>query len=205
MDFIHLFIPSTQNSGNAPTLLLLHGTGGDENDLISVGKLFGDHVNLLSVRGKVSENGMNRFFRRLGMGVFDVPDLKLRTTELADFLKMAAQKSSFEITKIIALGYSNGANIAGSLLLMQPDLLAGAILLRPMIPFLPEPEWALPGTKILLNAGKTDNTMNPQEPANWADLLREAGASVTFNPLETGHNLTRQDFDSAVSWFKNEF
>jgi phospholipase/carboxylesterase len=199
------WIPAFENSAKAFTILLLHGTGGDENDLIPIGRLFGANVNLLSIRGQVSENGMNRFFKRLGMGIFDVEDLKLRASELADFLKLAAEQYKFDEKKVVALGYSNGANIAGGLLLGHPGVLTGAMLLRPMIPYIPDSLPTLTHTKVLLNAGKQDNTMNSHEPEKWSELLEKAGANVMLQTLDTGHNLIRTDMELAVSWFEENF
>src|SRR6476620_276752 len=126
----YIYQPSEKNG--AYTLLLLHGTGGDEHDLVPLAKHFGTDMNVLSLRGNVSEHGMPRFFKRLGMGIFDEKDLEFRTHEMAAFIRQLSEKEGFDLNKIIALGYSNGANIAGSLLLLYPGFLSGAILYRPM-------------------------------------------------------------------------
>ncbi|MBC8110763.1 MAG: alpha/beta hydrolase [Verrucomicrobia bacterium] len=204
MDFQHIWLPAADGADQALTLLLLHGTGGDENDLIPIGKMFGKHINLLSVRGKVAENGMNRFFRRFAEGIFDVADLKFRADELNTFLSEAAEKYTFNPEKIIALGYSNGANIAGGLLLQHPETLAGAILLRAMIPFEAEKNWQLNGTKILTIAGKNDPLTTSQESEKWAETLKNAGGKVTPKTLNTGHNLTQEDIQIALEWFNIE-
>src|SRR5471032_1311716 len=156
LKFIHRYIPATQPG--LPTLLLLHGTGGDENDLIPLGEQLLPGAALLSPRGKVFENGMPRFFCRLAEGVFDLEDLKLRTQELAAFVAQA--RNIYGITAPIAVGFSNGANIAASLLLSQPDVLRGAVLLRAMLPFEPQPPPNLSGKPVLLLSGSKD-TMIP--------------------------------------------
>ena len=135
--FIHTFIPS-QDPKSPITLLLLHGTGGNENSLLPLGRSLAPGCALLSPRGKVLENGMPRFFRRLAEGIFDLEDLVFRTNELADFVKDASKVYKFDLTKVIAVGYSNGANIAASVLLLHPGLLAGAVLFRPMVPLVPD-------------------------------------------------------------------
>src|SRR5213596_45778 len=133
-DFIHEFVPGTSNR----TLLLLHGTGGNERDLVPLGRELDPRAALLSVRGKVLENGMPRFFRRLAEGVFDIEDLKFRTYELADFVEQASKVYGFDLTHVVAVGYSNGANIAASSLLLRPAIMSSAILFRPMVPLILE-------------------------------------------------------------------
>src|SRR5437868_14836991 len=134
-DFIHEFIP-----GDSPrTLLLLHGTGGNERDLIPLGRELDAKAALLSPRGKVLENGMPRFFRRLAEGVFDLEDLRYRTNELADFVMAAGQHYGFASNQLIAVGYSNGANIAASVLLLRPEIMRRVILFRAMVHLYPEP------------------------------------------------------------------
>ena len=135
------YIYKSAGNPEASTLLLLHGTGGNENDLVPLAKNFGDNFNILSLRGNVQEQGMPRFFKRLGMGVFDEDDLKFRTDEMVSYIKEIALKEGFDITKLIALGYSNGANIAGATLIIYPDFLWGAILFRPMLPFQQMPKF----------------------------------------------------------------
>jgi phospholipase/carboxylesterase len=202
----HQFIASTATEpAHSYTLLLLHGMGGDENDLLDVGMVFGREVNLLSVRGKVLENGKPRFFERISPGVFDVNDLRLRTDELIDFVREAARQYAFDPRKIIALGYANGANIAGSMLLMHPRLLAGAMLFRPMIPFLTEERVSFPETPILILAGKTDASVKPAEGRNWANILKESGARVDFREIEADHCLTAYDLELAIDWFEEAF
>lgn len=197
-----------QSSGNAAayTLLLLHGTGGNEKDLIPLAKDFGNRFNILSLRGNVSEHGMPRFFKRLGMGVFDEKDLDFRTDEMVSFIESIADKEGFNITKLIALGYSNGANIAGSTLIKHPEFLAGAILYRPMQPF---KEVKSIGTDIsvpvFFSSGRLDPTINPNETTEYLDKLKELGFTVEHHDLLTGHNLTQNDIELTTEWLNVNF
>lgn len=197
-----------QSSGNpeAYTLLLLHGTGGDENDLIPAAQHFGSGLNILSLRGNVSENGMPRFFRRIGMGIFDEKDLEFRTREMIHFIKEIAEKEGFDATKIIALGYSNGANIAGAALFLQPDFLAGAILLRPMQPFKYSPV-ALSGSNIpvFVASGKNDPTVSRSENEQYVTVLKSNHFAVTHFEAQAGHNLGREDLEQAVNWYQKSY
>lgn len=200
----YLYIP-TENP-EAKTLLLLHGTGGDERDLLPISKFFGDGLNVLSVRGNISENGMPRFFKRIGMGVFDEQDLEFRAEELVDFLQKIAIEKHFDVAKIIALGYSNGANIAGAVLNLHPDFFAGAILFRPMLPFqhkaFSEGHRKIP---VFLSSGKSDPTVPPSDTEKYIGLLESAGFEISHHYLPTGHNLTQQDLDLALAWFHHNF
>jgi phospholipase/carboxylesterase len=196
LGFIHRFVPATDPA--RPPLLLLHGTGGDENDLLPLGARLAPGAALLSPRGKVLENGMPRFFRRLAEGVFDVDDLKARSGELADFVDKA--REVYGISKPIAVGFSNGANIAASLLLMHPQTLSGAVLMRAMLPFEPERPPELAGIPVLMLSGATD-PMAPRESRDrLAKLLGDAGAEITHEVVPAGHGLTAQDLDAAERW-----
>lgn len=195
---------STGNPG-ATTLLLLHGTGGDENDLLDLASHFGDQNNLLSLRGNVSEHGMPRFFKRLGMGIFDEEDLDFRTRELHAFVKELAGKEGFDLSKVVALGYSNGANIAGSSLFLEPGFLAGAILFRPMQPFRELKAVAGNEKPVFLTTGDSDPTIRPADTTNYVELLRNSGYAVAHHSLHAGHNLTQEDLNLAVSWFNANF
>src|SRR5262245_19556299 len=155
LGFIHQFIPVV-NGGDRTTLLILHGTGGNEQDLIPLGRELNPRAAILSPRGKVLESGMPRFFRRLAEGVFDIEDLKFRTHELADFVKQASKVYGFELRYVIAVGYSNGANIASSLLLLRPEVTWSAVLFRAMVPFIPERVPNLATKNIFMGAGKHD-------------------------------------------------
>jgi phospholipase/carboxylesterase len=198
LGFIHRFIPATQ-PGKTP-LLLLHGTGGDENDLIPLGAQLSPGAALLSPRGKVLENGMPRFFRRLAEGVFDLADLKARTAELADFI--AAARKTYGIETPVAVGFSNGANIAASLLLTRPGTLAGALLMRAMLPFEPQPLPDLKATPVLLLSGAADPIVPAALRDRLAAVLAAAGAAVTHEVVPAGHNLTQKDLALAAHWLE---
>ena len=198
-DFIHEFVP-----GNSPrTLLLRHGTGGNERDLIALGRELDPNAGLLSPRGKVLENGMPRFFRRLAEGVFDLEDLKHRTNELADFVVAAAQHYGFAADKVVAVGYSNGANIAASILLLRPEVLSAAILFRAMVPLVPETQPNLSAVRVWIGAGKNDPIIPTYATKRLAELLRSAGADVTTRFFQASHALTPDDIDAAREWLMN--
>ena len=201
LSFAHRFVPA--EGPDAPTLLLLHGTGGDENDLLPLGRMLDEQAALLSPRGKVLENGMPRFFRRLAMGVFDQEDLVNRTHELAEFVTASASEYGFDPGRVFAGGFSNGANIAASLLLLHPDLLAGAVLLRAMAPFEPEMSPDLSGTPVYLAAGRSDQMVPPENTERLAELLKAAGAEVTLDWQPGGHGIGRTEIEAARSWLKD--
>lgn len=188
-----------------PTLLLLHGTGGTERDLLPLAERVAPGANILSVRGNISENGMPRFFRRLAEGVFDEEDLVFRTKELNDFLDEAAEKYTFDRNNILALGYSNGANIAGSLLFHYQDALAGAILHHPMVPRRGIDLPNLTGTPVFIGAGTNDPICPAEESEELKTLLEEAGASVDLHWENFGHQLTISEVDAAGEWYKKNF
>lgn len=195
LGFVHRFVPAT---GDRPPLLMLHGTGGDEDDLVPLGTALAPGAALLSPRGQVRENGMPRFFRRLAEGVFDVEDLAARTDELAGFLAKA--REAYGIGKPVAVGFSNGANIAWSLLLRHPQALAGAVLMRAMMPFRPQPAGRLDGVPVLLLSGSADAMSPPKQRDDLAEVLRGAGADLTHHVLPAGHGLTQEDVDLAAAW-----
>jgi phospholipase/carboxylesterase len=201
LDFVHRFKPASRE-GTIP-LLLLHGTGGNETDLLQLGESFSPGAALLSPRGKVLENGMPRFFRRLAEGVFDLEDLRFRAQELADFVAAANRAYDLGDTAPIAVGYSNGANIAGALLLLHPGVLSGALLLRPMIPLVPEPLPDLHGVQVLIVAGRHDPIVPPPQPRALADLLGSAGADVTLHASNASHGLTREDLEISERWMQS--
>jgi phospholipase/carboxylesterase len=196
LEFVHRFVPA--KSPDLPPLLLLHGTGGDENDLIPLGERLAPGAAMLSPRGKVMEGAMARFFRRQGEGDWDITDFRQRTVELADFVRHA--RAAYGIGKPLAVGFSNGANIAWSLMLCDPSLLAGAILIRPMMPFDPRPLPDLSGLPVLVLAGAEDTLIPRDQPGLLAALLGEAGADATYEMLPAGHGLTAQDMILAESW-----
>jgi predicted esterase len=197
-DFIHEFVPG----GSGRTLLLLHGTGGNEHDLIPLGRELDPNAALLSPRGKVLENGMPRFFRRLAEGVFDVEDLKQRTNELADFITVAAAQYNLATNEIIAVGYSNGANIAASMLLLRPEILHAAILFRAMVPLVPEAMPDVSPVRVWIGAGNQDPIIPTSETQRLVDLLRGAGADVTIRFFNAGHGLTNSEVETAGQWLK---
>lgn len=197
LGFTHRWEP---REGSDRTLLLLHGTGGDENDLIPLGDLIDPSANLLSPRGQVLEHGMPRFFRRLAEGVFDLDDLRKRTQGLADFVDGAARQYGFPTAGVTAVGFSNGANIAASMLLLRPGLVRHAILLRAMVPLEPAPLPDLTGTRVFLAGGMQDPIIPPSNTERLAELLRSAGADVALHWSPVGHQLTRADVDAAREW-----
>jgi phospholipase/carboxylesterase len=195
-EFVHRFLPGE----SGVTLLLLHGTGGDENDLVSLGQELAPGAAILSPRGKVSEYGAARFFKRLAEGVFDHEDLVFRTHELAGFVETMAQEYGFDLAKLVAVGYSNGANIAASLMLLHPGLLRAAVLFRAMVPFEPEEVPDLSGMPIFLAAGRMDRMIPPENTERLVEILREAGADLDLRWRNTGHALTYEEVAEAKEW-----
>ena len=199
LGFVHRFVPA--QTADAPTLLLLHGTGGNENDLLPVGGMLAERAALLSPRGKVLEHGMPRFFRRLAEGVFDHEDLMRRTHELAGFVERSVDEYDIDQRRLFAVGFSNGANIAASLLLAYPRLLAGAVLLRAMVPFEPDSAPDLSGIPVYLAAGRSDQMVPPENTERLAQVLREAGADVTLDWQPGGHGIGPDEIQAAQNWF----
>jgi len=218
LNFKHRFIPSPslkqhaisnlnqkqriKDNNDSWTFLLLHGTGGNEDDLIPVGQMLSPSASLLSPRGKVLENGMPRFFKRLAEGVFDMEDLKFRTKELADFVKEASKVYSFDLNRTIAVGFSNGANIAASLLLSYPETIKGAILFRAMVPFIPDSLPELSGKKVLLSAGTFDPIVSKSQIEGLLKILQKSGADANLKWQQSGHNLTQSDISNAKEWLE---
>ena len=184
------------------TLLLLHGTGGSEHDLVDLGRAVHPTANLLSPRGKVTENGMARYFRRLAEGVFDMEDLHRRTKELAQFVADAGVEYGFDTDKVAALGFSNGANIAASLLLGGYAVPAAAILLAPMVPFEPETPPNLKDRQVFIGAGQADGMVPTPSTERLAELLKAGGAAVTTHWHPGGHRITRDEIEAARQWLK---
>jgi phospholipase/carboxylesterase len=199
----HFFQKGTDLS--KPTLLLLHGTGGNEMDLVPLAAKIDEDCSILSIRGNVLENGMPRFFKRLAEGVFDEADLVFRTNELNDFLDEAAIKYDLDRSNLVALGYSNGANIAGSLLFHYQHALRGAMLLHPMVPRrgiqLPD----LTNTPIFISAGANDPICPPVETKELHTILENAHADVEVHWENYGHQLTYSELEAARNWYQNNF
>jgi predicted esterase len=197
LGFAHVFEPGSSDW----TLLLLHGTGGDEHDLVGLGRQLAPTAALLSPRGQVLENGMPRFFRRLAVGQLDIPDLLARTDQLADFIADAAAAYGRDRSKVVAVGLSNGANIAASLLLRSPGTLRGAALLRPMLPYEPEQIPELNGTDVLIEAGERDPYSPSEQVTRLTEILRAGGAEVTTTVEPgAGHGLTEDDLRRLAAW-----
>lgn len=196
LGFEHVLVPGESST----TLLLLHGTGGDEHQLVELGRQLAPQATLLSPRGKVLEGTMPRFFRRHAVGQLDVPDLLARTDELARFVAAAVEDYGLDGTRVVALGYSNGANIAASLLLRRPGTLRAAVLFRAMLPFEPEEMPALDGTGVLVAAGARDPYVAPAQSERLAAVLRAGGADVDLRLVEAGHELTRSELIAAATW-----
>jgi predicted esterase len=196
LNFFHQFIPGSSER----TLLLLHGTGGNENELVSLGRELDPAAGLLSPRGPVLENGQARFFRRLAEGVFDLEDLKRRTDDLAEFIIAATKSYGFDPAKLVAVGYSNGANIAASVLLQRPGALRAAVLLRAMVPFMPEELPDLHGVQVWIGGGKQDTIIPRANTERLAEMLTSAGAEVSARFFEAGHGLTNTELVLAKRW-----
>lgn len=199
-EFIHIYEPPKR--GCPRTFLALHGTGGDENSLTSVAKALDGDAGILSVRGKVLENGAPRFFRRLSEGVFDLEDLMFRAHQLADYIEVAAEATKFDLSGLVAVGYSNGANIASSLLFLRPGVLAGAVLFRAMVPFEPSKGPDLNGKRVFLSEGKFDPIVPPNDAERLSYLLCSLGADVSLNWSPLDHRLGRDEIDAASEWLK---
>lgn len=185
-----------------PTLLLLHGTGGNELDLLPLAGRIDDNAGILSVRGNILENGMPRFFKRLAEGVFDIEDLIFRTKELNEFLDEAAEKYEFDRNNIIAIGYSNGANIAASLLFHYEHALKAAILHHPMVPLRGIKLPNLEGTSVFIGAGTNDPICSPEESTELQQLLEGANAKVELHWENRGHQLTAEEVEAAAKWYR---
>jgi phospholipase/carboxylesterase len=196
--FTHRFEPATD--ATAPTLLLLHGTGGNENDLLPLGRAIVPGAALLSPRGRVLENGMPRFFRRLAEGVFDQEDLALRTRELSGFIDAASENYGIDRTRLYAVGFSNGANMAASVLLRSPDKVAGAILIRAMVPFVLKQPPDLRDKPVLLLSGREDPIVPTGQAEDLAGIFKSAGADITLHWEKAGHALTQGDVSFARDW-----
>jgi phospholipase/carboxylesterase len=200
LSFTHRFQPALRPG--LPPLLLLHGTGGNEDDLLPLGRMVAPDAALLSPRGKVLEGGMLRFFRRVHAGVFDEDDVRRNANDLADFVQQACE--AYDIAAPIALGYSNGANVAAAILLLRPTVLAGAVLLRATLPLSPPPRPELEGKNVLILSGATDALMSLDGATRLAAALTESGANVTHRTLPVGHELSQADVSLARKWLDQQ-
>lgn len=202
-EFIHRFVPA-KDAEAAVVLLLLHGTGGNEEDLLPIGEALWPGAAMLSPRGKVMENGMPRFFRRLAEGVFDVADLKFRAGELAKFVEGAAERYGLQGKSVVAVGYSNGANVASGTTMLHPRVLAGAVLLRPMVPFAMESPPDLRGMPVFLGAGKRDRIVPREHIGALTRMFESGGANVSVYWHEGGHELGQDDLAAARDWLARQ-
>jgi phospholipase/carboxylesterase len=213
LSFIHRFMPPKNGWADErarqlatgekafTTFLLLHGTGGNEQDLIPLVYEIDKSAAILSPRGKVLENGITpRFFRRLAEGVFDIEDLKFRTNELADFVNDASKTYDFDLQHVIAIGYSNGANIAASMLLLRPEILSSAILFRAMVPLVPQTLPDLSNKHIFMSSGLYDPIVSRQQADRLVDLFKKVGANISVSWQESGHELTMDEIRKAREW-----
>lgn len=199
LGFNYEYVPAS-DGGSSAVLLLLHGTGGDEHDLVPLGQALSSGAALISPRGKVLEQGMPRFFRRVSEGVFDLDDLRRRTAELGEFARAATKTHGLDADRLVAVGFSNGANIAASLLLSQPTVLRGAVLYRAMVPFEPDTRGDLSGRGVLISAGSADPLIPRTGTERLSELLQERGASVEVEWQRAGHGLVQADVTAGQRW-----
>jgi len=198
LGFIHRFIPGEDSS---ETLLVLHGTGGNENDLVGIGQAIAPGAAILSPRGNVLENGAPRFFRRISEGVFDPREVRARGDELARFIRAAVVTYRLDASRVFALGYSNGANIASTVMLLDPGAIQGSILLRPMVVYEPPEKKDLGGSSVFISAGRMDQIVPTTSVDQLAEMFRAANADVTLKWQLAGHNLVPSEVREAAEWF----
>jgi phospholipase/carboxylesterase len=199
LGFIHRFIPA-EDSSSGETLLVLHGTGGDENDLIGIGHAIAPGAAILSPRGNVLEAGAPRFFKRFAEGVFDPKEVRSRAEELVRFIRAAAVTYRLDSTRVFALGFSNGANIASTVMFVEPRILQGAILLRPMLVYEPTENNDLSGSAVLISAGRMDPIVPAASVERLTELFESAHAEVTLKWQLAGHNLVPSEVREAAEW-----
>jgi predicted esterase len=199
LGFIHRFLPA-EDSANGETLVVLHGTGGDENDLIGIGQAIAPGAAILSPRGNVLENGAPRFFRRLAEGVFDPKEVRSRAEELARFIRAAVITYRLDPTRVFALGYSNGANVASTVMFVEPGILQGAILFRPMLVYEPTERKDLSGSAVFISAGRMDPIVPTASVERLVELFELAHAEVTLKWQLVGHNLVPSEVSEAANW-----
>ena len=202
LDFVHVYEPPA--APDKPPVLVLHGTGGNEHDLLPLGRALIPGAGVLSPRGKVLERGMPRFFRRLAEGVFDLDDLRLRTDELARFVGEAADRYGFDSRRVMGAGFSNGANIAASTLLLRPGVLDSAVLFSPMVPIVPDNPPDLRTVNVFMSAGRQDPLVEPSNTQRLADMIKKYGADVTLRWTNGGHSLSADDVEAAAAWLRRQ-
>ncbi len=198
LGFIHRFVPGEES---ADTLLVLHGTGGNENDLIGIGQAIAPSATILSPRGNVLENGAPRFFKRLAEGVFDPKEVRSRAEELARFIRAAAITYRLDPSRIFAFGYSNGANVASTVMLVEPGVIQGSILFRPMVVYEPPDKADLSGSSIFISAGRLDPIVPADSVEQLAEIFRSGNADVTLKWQISGHSLVPSEVREAADWF----
>lgn len=199
LGFVHRFLPP-KTPTSSDTLLVLHGTGGDEDDLVSLGQTVAPGAAILSPRGNVLENGAPRFFKRLAEGVFDPKEVRSRAEELGRFIHSAVSRYALDPSRIFALGYSNGANAASTVMFVEPALIKGAILLRPMVVYEPETSADLSGSSVFISAGRMDPIVPAPSVERLVELFKSAHASVTLKWQMVGHNLVPGEVSDAAAW-----
>jgi predicted esterase len=199
LGFIHRFVPAT-DSASGETLIVLHGTGGNENDLIGIGQAIAPGAAILSPRGNVLENGAPRFFRRIAEGVFDPKEVRSRAEELTRFIRAAVVTYRLDRSRLYGLGYSNGANVAATMMLIEPDILQSAILFRPMVVYEPTEKTDLSGSAVFISAGRMDQIVPTASVERLAELFETAHAEVTLKWQLGGHNLVPSEVREAADW-----
>lgn len=200
MSFIHIF----EQKKSDWTLLVLHGTGGNERSMLPIGEFLFPEAALISPMGKVREGLAARYFRRFGEGLFDLEDLQFRTYELADWIEGLVSDKGLDSSKLIAVGYSNGATVAASLMLLRPNLLKGAIALRPSVPYVPSQLPELQHCQVLLLPGQADQVVSPEQGQELAEILKRCGADVTLKEVASDHSLTQHELEAARSWIQED-
>jgi predicted esterase len=198
LGFIHRFHSGEES---ADTLLVLHGTGGNENDLIGIGQAIAPGAAILSPRGNVLEHGAPRFFKRIAEGVFDPKEVRSRAEELARFIRAAAITYRLDPSRVFALGYSNGANVASTVMLIEPGAIQGSILFRPMVVYEPPDKPDLSGSSIFISAGRLDSIVPTASVEQLAEIFRSGNADVTLKWQISGHNLVPSEVREAAEWF----
>ena len=199
LGFVHRFAPA-EDSASGETLIVLHGTGGNEDDLVGIGQTVAPGAAILSPRGNVLENGAPRFFKRLAEGVFDPKEVRSRAEELIHFIRAAVARYDLDASRIYALGYSNGANIASTVMFIEPRLLQGAVLFRPMLVYEPEKQGDLSSASVFISAGRMDPIVPVKSVERLAELFESSRAETTLKWQQTGHNLVPSEVREAAEW-----